>query len=262
MAATGGTGERQTKAQRKEAARREREEIQRRMARQRRNRRVGLAGVSVVVVAAIVVLVAVQPGKPEVPSPSELLREAPAAAQAAGCDEVREIGPYQPEDQDQTHLGSGGLLTMPPVPTYPSVPPTSGPHNPTPLPQGIYSSPPPLDQAIHSLEHGAVIIWYDPSAAGEDLEQLKTFYGEYRSMSEGGAQAQKIIVAPYDYPEHGEAGRLPSGTQMALDAWHRLQTCARVSLQVAFDFTAQYVVPPFANEKYRGEAPEPQSGLS
>ena len=262
MAATGGTGERQTKAQRKEAARREREEIQQRMARQRRNRRVGIAGGSVVVVAAIVVLVAVQPGQTEVPSPSELLRQAPAAAQAAGCDEVREIGPYQPEDQDQTHLGSGGLLTMPPVSTYPSVPPTSGPHNPTPLPQGIYSSPSPLDQAIHSLEHGAAIIWYDTSATGADVEQLTTFYREYRSMPEGEGQSQKIIVAPYDYPDQGAAGRLPAGTQMALDAWHRLQTCAQVSLPVAFDFTAQYVVPPLEDEKYQGEAPEPQSALS
>lgn len=262
MARTGGTGERQTKAQRKEAARHEREEIQRRMARQRRNRRVGIAGISVVVVAAIVVLVVVQPGKTEVPSPSELLSEAPAAAQAAGCDDVKVIGLYQPKDQDRTHLGSGGLLTMPPVSTYPSVPPTSGPHNPTPLPQGIYSSPPPLDQTIHSLEHGAVIIWYDPSATGEDLEQLKTFYRENRSSSEGELQGQKIIIAPYDYPDQGEAGRLPGGTQMALVAWHRLQTCAQVSLPVAFDFTAQYVVPPFGNEKYKGEAPEPQSALS
>jgi uncharacterized protein DUF3105 len=261
-AATAGTGERQTKAQRKEAARREREEIQRRMVRQRRNRRVGIAGVAVVVVAAIVVLVAVQPGKTEVPSPNELLREAPAAVQAAGCDDVKEIGPYQPKDQDRTHLGSGGLLTMPPVSTYPSVPPTSGPHNPTPLPQGIYSSPPPLDQTIHSLEHGAVIIWYDPSATGEQLDRLKTFYREYRSMTEGRAQSQKIIIAPYDYPDQGEAGRLPAGTQMALAAWHRLQTCAEVSLPVAFDFTAHYVVPPFENEQYRGEAPEPQTAIS
>jgi hypothetical protein len=130
------------------------------------------------------------------------------------------------------------------------------------LPQGIYSSAPALDQAIHSLEHGAAIIWYDPSATGQDLERLRTFYREYGSMPEGSGQAQKIIVAPYDYPDQGDAGRLPAGTQMAVAAWHRLQTCAEVSLPVAFDFTAQYVVPPFGNERYRGEAPEPQAGLS
>jgi hypothetical protein len=150
---------------------------------------------------------------------------------------------------------------LPPLSAFPSVPPTSGPHNPIPLPAGIYGSAPAIDHVLHSLEHGAAIIWYDPSVPGEELDRLREFYREYRITPEGSPQGAKIIIAPYDYPDEGEAGRLPPGVHMALTAWHRLQTCGDVSLSVAFDFTSQYVVPPFESRTYRGEAPEPQSPI-
>jgi hypothetical protein len=175
---------------------------------------------------------------------------------------VTDVGPYQPKSNDRTHLGTGSILTPPKLSTYPSVPPASGPHNPQPLPSGIYSSPPPIDQAIHSLEHAATIIWYDPSATGDQLDELKTFYRNYRTSPQGSAQSVKIIIAPYDYPDQGSAGRLPAGTQMALDAWHHVQTCAQVSLPVAFDFTSQYVLPPFEGQTYKGDAPEPQTAIN
>ena len=43
-----------------------------------------------------------------------------------------------------------------------------------------------------------------------------------------------MIIAPYSYPDQGTAGQLPDGVQMALVAWHRMQTCSSVSLPVAF----------------------------
>jgi hypothetical protein len=195
------------------------------------------------------------------PSPDELLGEAPSAAAAAGCDDVTTVGPYKPRALDQAHAGYGGH-PLPPLSTFPSVPPTSGPHNPVPLPAGIYGSAPPIDHVLHSLEHGAAIIWYDPSVPGEELDRLREFYRDYRITPEGSAQGAKIIIAPYDYPDEGEAGRLPLRVHMALTAWHRLQTCADVSLSAAFDFTSQYVVPPFENRTYKGEAPEPQSPIN
>ena len=194
------------------------------------------------------------------PSPDELLGQAPSAAAAAGCDDVTDVGPYKPKALDKSHVGYGGI-ELPPLSTFPSVPPASGPHNPTPLPAGIYGSAPPMDHVLHSLEHGAAIIWYDPSVPGEELDRLREFYRAYRITPEGSAQGAKIIIAPYDYPGEAEAGRLPPGVHMALTAWHRLQTCADVSLSVAFDFTSQYVVPPFESRSYKGEAPEPQSPI-
>jgi hypothetical protein len=193
------------------------------------------------------------------PSSDELLREAPSAGAVAGCDDVTAVRPC-PRALDQAHVGYRGNR-LPPLSTFPSVPPTSGPHNPIPLPAGIYGSAPPIDHVLHSLEHGAAIIWYDPSVPGEELDRLREFYGEYRITPEGSAQGAKIIIAPYHYPDDGQAGRLPPGVHMALTAWHRLQTCADVSLSVAFDFTSQYVVPPFESRAYKGEAPEPLSPI-
>src|SRR5439155_14517142 len=78
------------------------------------------------------------------PSERRLLAQAPAAAVSAGCGPIREIRPY-PGGHDRTHVGSDpAVKTMPPLSTYPSVPPASGPHDPTPLDARVYKTPPPI----------------------------------------------------------------------------------------------------------------------
>lgn len=250
---TGPESERQTKAQRKEEARRQRLAIERRMARSRRTRWIGLSLV-IVLVAAGAAYYAFRP-RPEAQDPQALLAAAPQAAQAAGCTDVRDVGPYQPEAADQSHIGvQGGPPTMPPLSTYPSVPPASGPHGGTPWSRGVYSTPPPIDQVIHSLEHGAAVVWYSPDVSGDELAKIQDFY---RDSSNG----LKVIVAPYDYPDQGAEGTLPGGSRMALVAWHHVETCSRVSLAAAFEFTARYGIPPFGSQRYLGDAPEPQSPI-
>jgi hypothetical protein len=249
----GPTNERPTKAQRKEEARRQRLEIQRRMARSRRTRWIAM-GLVVILVAAGAAYYAFRP-RPEVQDPGRLLAAAPQAAEAAGCTDVRDVGPYQPSSMDGAHIGvPPGPATMPPLSTYPSVPPASGPHNGTPWGRGVYSSPPPIDQVIHSLEHGAAVVWYGPDASSDELAKLQDFY---RDSSHG----QKVIVAPYDYPDQGAEGTLPGGAGMALVAWHHIETCSRISLAAAFGFTARYGVPPFGSQSYLGDAPEPQTPI-
>ncbi len=244
----GPTNERQTKAQRKEEARRQRLEIERRMARSRRTRWIAL-GLVVVLVAAGAAYYALRP-RPEVQDPGELLATAPQAAQAAGCTEVRDVGSYQPSDMDAAHIGvPPGPATMPPLSSYPSVPPASGPHSGTPWSRGVYSTAPPIDQVIHSLEHGAAVVWYAPDTPGDELAKIEDFY---RDSSHG----LKVIVAPYDYPDQGAAGTL-GGADMALVAWHHVETCSRISLAAAFGFTARYGTPPFGSQSYLGNAPEP-----
>ena len=249
----GPESERLTKAQRKEEARRQRLEIQRRMARTRRTRWIALA-VAILLVAAGATYYALRPG-PKVQDPQQLLAAAPQAAKAAGCTDARNVGPYQPETADRTHVAvPGGPPTMPPFSTYPSVPPASGPHGATPWSRGVYSTPPPIDQVIHSLEHGAAVVWYAPGASGTELAKVEDFYRD-------SAHGLKVIVAPYDYPDQGAEGTLPGGSAMALVAWHHVETCSRVSLAAAFGFTARYGIPPFGNQRYLGDAPEPQSPI-
>ena len=245
---------RATKAERKEQARRDRLEIERRMARSKRNRWIAIA-VVVVVVAAVGAFVVTRP-KPATAdaAPAKLLAAAASQASTAGCSEVQAVEPYQPQDQDRAHIGAnGGPAQMPALSSYPSVPPTSGPHSAQPLAAGVYSTAPPIDQLIHSLEHGAAVVWYAPGTSGPQLAKIQDFYR--------GSEGTRVIVAPYDYPDEGTAGQLSAGTEMALVSWHHLQTCASANLAVAFGFTAHYASPPFSGQEYLGDAPEPGAAL-
>jgi hypothetical protein len=217
---------------RKEEARRQREALRRKMARRRRYRIVG-AVTAVALVAGGITFYA-------------LTR--PEAAQAAGCSAVKAIGAYP--EEDRRHITSP--INSPGLSTYPSVPPTSGPHAGTPLPSGVYEQPQDIYRAIHSLEHGAVIVWYRPGLATAPLREIKSFYGTQ-------AAGDHVIVAPYNYPDQGEAGQLPNGQDVVLVAWHHLQTCEQPNLEVVKAFVADYRTPTGVQRPvgYKGEAPEP-----
>jgi Protein of unknown function (DUF3105) len=269
---SGGNGSRRpTKAERKEEARLERERIQRQMAARKRNRTLGLVVIAVGVAVVVAVVFITQNGDSSasgIPTPQSLLDQAANDVGTAGCDQVQEEGFYggvsdtnSPDYQDQAHIGDDKRFPeMPPIDSYPSQPPASGPHAaipPGPLPAGVYDSPPDLARAIHSLEHGGTIIWYSPDVSGKALDtinRIKEFYGQSDNVGQ-----DRVIVAPYDYDQAG--GQLPKGTQMALVAWHKLQTCAQPNLAVAFDFTSQYSFPAAVDREYQGEAPEPGASM-
>src|SRR5436190_1168478 len=54
-------------------------------------------------------------------------------------------------------------------------PPTGGNHNQYPLTCGYYGQQQPDEFAVHSLEHGAVWIAYDPDLRQADVDVLKQF---------------------------------------------------------------------------------------
>jgi len=251
-----GDGRRPTKAERKERARREREELQRQMASKRRARTVGIAA-GAVVVAAVVAAVTLLPSGGDFPEPEALLQRAANAAASAGCGEVQMTPPFDPEENDRSHLTTGQIE---PLSSYPTIPPASGPHADVPLPAGVYGSltQPQLFQTIHSLEHGAAIVWYDPAAPQNEIDQLTGFYD--RRLQDAQVGQDRVIVAPYDFPGDS-AGILPDGSRMAVVAWHRLRTCADVDLAVAFDFTSQYSQPTALDREYVGVAPEAGGSL-
>ncbi len=107
-------------------------------------------------------------------------------------------------------------------------PPTGGDHNPVPLTCGVYDQQPPDEYAVHSLEHGAVWVAYDPSTPSGDVATLRKL-----------ATHTKVIVSPY-------AGM---DSPITLVAWeHRLEV-ARVD-----DPRVQQFVDTFAGAR---TAPEP-----
>lgn len=57
--------------------------------------------------------------------------------------------------------------------SYEQTPPVGGPHNPLWLNCGSYDEPIPSENAVHSLEHGAVWITYDPALDAEQVADLK-----------------------------------------------------------------------------------------
>jgi hypothetical protein len=59
------------------------------------------------------------------------------------------------------------------VPAYATATPTSGTHAASSPRCGIYSQQMPAEFAVHSLEHGAVVIWYQPSLATEEISGLE-----------------------------------------------------------------------------------------
>jgi hypothetical protein len=247
---------RPTKAQRKEQARQEREALQQRLAAKRRTRRIALV-VGVVVVAGAIAATTLLPSGGGIPEPDELLQRATAAAGPAGCGEIQTTPSFEPADNDRSHITTGQVE---PLSAYPTIPPASGPHADIPLPAGVYDTltGSELFQSIHSLEHGATIVWYDPAAPAERVASIIDFFD--RRLQDAQVGQDRVIVAPFDFPDD-PAGLLPEGTEMALVAWHRLRTCARIDLAVAYDFTSQYSFPTSSDRDYAGEAPEPGAAI-
>lgn len=56
--------------------------------------------------------------------------------------------------------------------TYPQTPPVGGKHSGTWQNCGVYSAPIPKEEAVHSLEHGAMWITYRPGLPASDLAAL------------------------------------------------------------------------------------------
>lgn len=63
---------------------------------------------------------------------------------------------------------------------YGTMPPTSGPHYSGVVEPGMYKGLPPLGRIVHNLEHGAVVIYYDPERITDAAKQsLQAFAGEH-----------------------------------------------------------------------------------
>lgn len=170
-------------------------------------------------------------------APGEVSAQALAAARAAGCGQVVHPAKSAPGG---IHLQPGESYR------YTQHPPTSGPHDPVPLPPDphVYASPLPQTHAVHNLEHAYVLIYYRPSGdGGISTETVGALAGLARSES-------RVIMAPY--PD------LPSGTALALAAWNTLWECpAEVTSTQATTIARGFI------DAYRGTniAPEPPRGL-
>jgi hypothetical protein len=89
------------------------------------------------------------------------------AADAAGCE--LELGL---PDEGNTHIPASQ------TPKYGTNPPTSGDHDPIPLADGAYLDHPEERYYVHSMEHGRVVVHYDPALPESDQLALKGVFDD------------------------------------------------------------------------------------
>lgn len=152
----------------------------------------------VVVVLGGAVLLAIDLTEPEAPPPPEL--------------EAVETFP----DMGTQHLAPGEA-----TPEYNSNPPTSGPHAAAPAACGVYRQPVPDVNYLHSMEHGAIVLQYDPELSQEQIVELEEIGREV-----GG----EIIVAP----------RPDNPAPVALTAWTKLLLLDEVDGDIITAFEREF----------------------
>jgi hypothetical protein len=137
-------------------------------------------------------------------------------------------------DYGAPHVSPGEIYEPPERPA------SSGPHDASVLPPGVYGRPVPEVVAVHNLEHGYVIVYYR-SEGSEALAPGTVADVEAMVRSE-----PEVIMAPY--PD------LPEGTSLALVAWQWLQTCsAGVTASEAVARARAFI----AEHRNGPDAPEP-----
>jgi Protein of unknown function (DUF3105) len=126
---------------------------------------------------------------------------------------------------------------------YSSLPATSGPHWTTPAQWGAYSTPQPESQLIHNLEHGGIVIWYDPALVDEaGIAELDSYVTSQVAQGQGGRF--KFIVSPW-------GGSEDLGSAVVVTAWRHL---------LALDEVDMDAIRGFAEANYLRNAPEPNGG--
>lgn len=140
------------------------------------------------IMGLVVVLVAVSllwPGSSDSSADGEL----PPLPERGDPELLKDVETYPSEGQ--VHVPPGSPVS------YGTMPPTSGAHYARATTAGFYAQTPPLGSLVHSLEHGAVIIYYDPERLSQDKEaeeHLRTLARGYRSTW------MSVIVAPQPEP--------------------------------------------------------------
>ncbi|MTE23463.1 DUF3105 domain-containing protein [Microbacterium sp. ZXX196] len=200
----------QTTKQRREERRQEKlAEYQRQLARSRRTKKFAWIGGSVAAVAVIAAIVTLYVTAPEP------LNDYSAGSSGAAIEGVETFN-------NETEHVEGTV-------DYPQSPPAGGPHNAYWLNCGVYSEPQTNENAVHSLEHGAVWLTYDPEQVSEeDVELLESY-----------APSSYSILSPYPGMD----------TPIAVSAWNA---------QLKVDSANDERIRDFYEEYWRsGDVPEP-----
>lgn len=142
-----------------------------------------------------------------------------ASAEEAECAPVEHEQPIPPGPAHQN-----GTLD------WPDAPPNSGVHNAQTLRvlKRFYEreDAPAPERAVHNLEHGLVVAWYDDELPEEEVDAL-------RRVADA-MPTNRFVAVPWSRRAFAD------DRHVVLTAWGHTQRCRRVSGRVFYDFTRTY----------------------
>jgi hypothetical protein len=151
-------------------------------------------------------------------------------------------------DDGSTHVSDGASCRDNPASCgldgnpYSSLPAASGPHwGATPANWGVYSTPVNESQVIHNLEHGGIVIWYDPTLDAASVDALAEYVST--QVATGISGRFKFLLSPW-----GGSDPLPS--PVVATAWR---------YTLGLDSADTGAIAEFARARY-GRSPEPNGG--
>ena len=203
----------------------ERRHEERKKAHRRRN--LTTTAVALLVAGGVVAAIIAQKGAKQAE-----LQNYGAAESAANCGDVEEQ-----EIQGADHIDVGA-----PHEPYTTNPPTSGPHYNSagvgPVRPGFYEDPSeaPPEGVVHNLEHGFIVIYYNPEAPAEVIDDVELAVED---------EPLATVATPFS--------GLEGDSNLVIAAWGTSQSCEQVSQAVIEEFRTAYqgiagpekIIPPY-----------------
>ena len=168
------------------------------------------------VILLIVAMVLIETLEPFASEPATFrLSDLPSSGSAELLQDVRSH-----ESQGRQHVATGSSIT------YAETPPTSGTHYGRSIPAGFYTSEQPYGGLVHSLEHGAVVIYYADELSGSTRSSLEQLANGYQNPWGG------VLAVPQ--PE-------PFGAPLVLTAWQARLDLESYDEEIIRAFLAEYL---------------------
>ncbi|HZJ49994.1 MAG TPA: DUF3105 domain-containing protein, partial [Actinomycetota bacterium] len=105
-------------------------------------------------------------------------------------------------------------------------------HYGTPADPGFYPNPLEPEQLVHNLEHGQLVIWYDPEAPASAVEGIQALVEDANSRAQRAGFVEPLLASPFE--------GLDSGFDYALSGWRNLQSCESYSRAAIDDFRTEF----------------------
>ena len=123
---------------------------------------------------------------------------------------------HQDYPYDEQTFDDQGRSHSPPYEGYNSNPPTSGPHAAA-VAWGVHDNPVPKESALHNMEHGGVVVWYNCADGAQPLAPVDCFALRDQLAAVVRPEVDKglyVIMTPYAEME----------SLIAMTAWRTLDS--------------------------------------